>query len=174
MRRKSAAARVAYPAILAALALVLVYLGSVAPRGNIGIVAAAGVLMAGAVISVNLRAGFLCWGAVSILAFLLVPDKLCALMFTVLFGLYPMVKSVVEARRWPKPLEIVVKLAFFWAALALLCLTMGAALLASLPEFMARGWWIVYLIGSVVFLLYDFGFSGLIALYIARVDKNLR
>ncbi len=174
MRRKSSAAKVAYPAILAALALVLVYLGSIAPRGNIGIVAAAGVLMAGAVISVDLRAGFLCWGAVSVLAFLLVPDKFCALMFAVLFGLYPMVKSVVEARRWPKALEIAVKLVFFNAALTVLWLAMGAALLASLPAFMAGGWWIVYLIGNIVFLLYDYGFSGLIALYAARVDKNLR
>ncbi len=173
MRRKSSAAKVAYPAILAALALVLVYLGSIVPRGNIGIVAAAGVLMAGAVISVSIQAGFLCWGAVSILAFLLVPDKLCALMFAVLFGLYPMVKSIVEARRWPKALEIAVKLIFFNAALTVLWLVMGAALLASLPEFMAKGWWIVYLIGNIVFLLYDFGFSGLIALYAARVDKYI-
>ncbi len=174
MRRKSAAARVAYPAILTALALALVYLGSIAPRGNIGIVAAAGVLMAGAVISVGLRAGFLCWAAVSILAFLLAPDKFCALMFAVLFGLYPMVKSVVESRRWPRILQYGVKLAFFNAALTVLWLVMRAALLSSLPEFMSRGWWIVYLIGNIVFLLYDFGFSGLIALYIARVDRHIR
>lgn len=174
MRRKSAAARVAYPAVLAALSLALVYLGSIAPRGNIGIVAAAGLLPAAAVISVGTGSGFLCWGAVSVLAFLLVPDKFCALMYAALFGLYPMVKSVVEGRRWPKPLEYAVKLAFFNAALTLLWLTMGAALLASLPGFMAKGWWILYLIGNIVFLLYDYGFSGLIALYVSRVDKHLR
>ena len=168
MRRKNSAARVAYPAILAALAVVLVYLGSIAPRGGIGIVAAAGVLMAGAVISVSLRAGFLCWAAVSFLTFLMVPDKFCALAFAVLFGLYPMIKSIVEARRWPKPLEIAAKLAFFNAALTVLWLVMRAALLGSLPL------WAVYIIGNIVFLLYDCGFSGLIALYIARVDKNLR
>ncbi len=168
MRRKSTAARVAYPAILAALAVALVYLGSIAPRGGIGIVAAAGVLMAGAVISVSLRAGFLCWAAVSVLAFLLVPDKFCALAFAVLFGLYPMVKSIVEARRWSKSLEIAVKLVFFNAALTVLWLIMRTALPGSLPVLA------VYLIGNIVFLLYDYGFSGLIALYVSRVDKHLR
>ena len=44
MRRKNAAAMTAYPAILGALALILVYLGSIAPTGSWGIVAAAGLL----------------------------------------------------------------------------------------------------------------------------------
>ena len=99
MRRKSAAAKVAYPAVLGALALILVYLGSVAPTGNWGIVAMAGVLPAMAVVSVGLKAGFLCWAAVTALAFLLVPDKFCVLLFGMLFGLYPMVKSLIEQLR---------------------------------------------------------------------------
>ena len=45
-----AAAMAAYPAVLGALALILVYLGSIAPTGSWGIVAAAGLLLAGYVI----------------------------------------------------------------------------------------------------------------------------
>ena len=63
MRRKSAAAKVAYPAVLGALALALVYLGAAAPTGSWGIVAMAGLLPAAAVISVGLKAGVLCWAA---------------------------------------------------------------------------------------------------------------
>ena len=36
MRRKSAAVKVAYPAVLSALALVLVYISAVVPTGNWG------------------------------------------------------------------------------------------------------------------------------------------
>ena len=57
MRRRSKAAQAAYPAVLGALAVVLVYLASVAPTGSWGIVAAAGLLPAAAVISVGLKAG---------------------------------------------------------------------------------------------------------------------
>lgn len=172
MRRKSAAAKVAYPAILSALALVLVYIGSVAPSGSWGIVAAAGLLPAAAVISVGLKAGFLCWAATAILAFLLVPDKFCVLLFGALFGLYPMVKSLIEQLR-KKPLEYVLKLVFFNAAFTAVYLVMSAAVAASLPQVLGSSVWVLYLAANVVFLLYDYGFSKLIALYIARVQRAI-
>ena len=172
MRRKSAASKVAYPAILSALALILVYLGSVAPSGNWGIVAAAGLLPAAAVISVGLKAGFLCWAATAILAFLLVPDKFCVLLFGALFGLYPMVKSLIEQLR-KKPLEYVVKLVFFNAAFTVIYLVMSSAVAASLPEVLGSSVWMLYLAANVVFLMYDYGFSKLIALYIARVQRAI-
>ena len=172
MRRRGAAARVAYPAILSALALVLVYLGSVAPTGSWGIVAAAGLLPAAAVISVSLTAGFLCWASAAGLAFLLVPGKLCALLFGVLFGLYPMVKSLVERLR-KKPLEYALKLAFFNAAFTVVYLTMAGAVTASLPRALNGSVWVLYGAANIVFLLYDYGFSKLIALYIARVQRAI-
>lgn len=172
MRRKSAAAKVAYPAILSALALILVYLGSVAPSGNWGIVAVAGLLPAAAVISAGLKAGFLCWAATAILAFLLVPDKFCVLLFGALFGLYPMVKSLIEQLR-KKPLEYVLKLAFFNAAFTVIYLVMSAAVAASLPQVLSSSVWMLCLAANIAFVLYDYGFSKLIALYIARVQRAI-
>ena len=172
MRRSGAAAKVAYSAILSALALILVYLGSVVPTGSWGIVAAAGLLPAAAVISVSLTAGFLCWAASAVLAFLLAPDKLCALLFGVLFGLYPMVKSLVEQLQ-KKPLEYVLKLAFFNAAFTVVYLTMAGAVAASLPQVLGSSVWVLYGAANIVFLLYDYGFSKLIGLYIARVQRAI-
>ena len=91
MRRNTSASKVAYPAVLGALSLVLVYIGSIAPTGNWGIIAVAGLLPSAAVISVGLQAGFLCWACVSILAFLLsllplflwTSDFVCGLLFMV-------------------------------------------------------------------------------------------
>lgn len=170
MRRKGAAAKVAYPAILSALALILVYTGSIAPSGNWGIVAAAGLLPAAAVISVGLKAGFLCWAATAILAFLLVPDKFCVLLFGALFGLYPMVKSLIERLR-KKTLEYILKLVFFNTAFTAIYLIMAAAVAASLPQVLGSSVWVLYLTANIVFLMYDYGFSKLIALYIARVQR---
>ena len=172
MRRRGAAGKVAYPAVLSALALVLVYLASMAPTGSWGIVAAAGLLPAAAVISVSLTAGFSCWAAAAVLAFLLVPDKLCALLFGVLFGLYPMVKSLVERLR-KKPLEYALKLAFFNAAFTVIYLTMAAAVAASLPRVLGSSLWVLYGLANVVFIMYDYGFSKLIAFYIARVQRAI-
>ena len=173
MRRKSAAAKVAYPAVLGALALILVYLSAVMPTGNWGLVALAGLLPAAAVVSVGLKAGFLCWAAVTILAFLLVPDKFCVLLFGTLFGLYPMVKSLIERLR-RRLVEYLLKLAFFNAAFTLIAWTMSAALTASLPPMLSSSVWVLYLAANLVFLLYDFGFSRLVAVYIARVQKVIQ
>lgn len=172
MKRNRAAKNIAFPAILGALSLVLVYLGSIAPSGNWGIIAVAGLLPAAAVISVDLRAGFLCWAGVSLLSFLLIPDKFCVLMFAALFGLYPMIKSLIERLR-RRPLEYLLKLAFFNAAFSVLLLVMKAAVFASLPSALSSAW-VLYPVGNIVFLLYDFGFSKLIALYIARIGRAVR
>lgn len=172
MRRKNTAVTVAYPAILGALSLLLVYIGSIAPTGNWGIVAAAGLLPGLAVISVGMKAGLLCWAGVSILAFLLVPDKFCVLLFGALFGLYPMVKSLIEGLR-RRPVEYLLKLAFFNAAFTLIYLTMAGVVLDSLPQVLGGSVWILYGAANVVFLLYDYGFSKLIAVYIARIDRAI-
>lgn len=172
MRGGRQAMKVAYPAILGALSLILVYIGSVAPSGNWGIVAVAGLFPAAAVISVSLKAGALCWAGVSILAFILIPGKFCALMYAVLFGLYPIAKALIERIR-RKPLEYLLKLVFFNITFTVLYLAMKAAVLDSLPAALSVVW-VLYLVGNVVFLVYDFGFSKLISLYIARIDRVVR
>ena len=129
----------------------LVYLASLAPTGRWGIVALGGLLPAAAVVSVGLKAGFLCWAGASILALLLAPDKFCALLFTALFGLYPMVKSMAEKPR-KRLLEYAVKLGFFNAAFTALYLTMMEAMLATLPERMGNSLWVLYPAANIVFV----------------------
>ena len=170
MRANRSARAVAYSAILGVASLVLVYLGSVAPTGSWGIVAAAGLMPCAAVISAGLRAGFLCWGGVSILAFLLIPDPLCALMYTVLFGLYPMVKALIERLR-RRLLEYLLKLLFFNGAFTALYLVMKAAVLASLPQALSVVW-VLYGVANMAFLLYDYGLSKLITIYMTRVHRG--
>lgn len=170
MRRKNTAVKVAYPAVLGALAVILVYLASLAPTGRWGIVALAGLLPAAAVVSVGLKAGFLCWAGASLLVLLLVPDKFCALLFTVLFGLYPMVKSMAEKPR-RRFVEYLVKLGFFNMVFTGLYLGMMGAMLASLPGPLGDSLWALYPAANIVFVLYDYGFSKLIAVYIGRVQR---
>ena len=170
MSRKSKAVQVAYPAILGALAVALVYLAAVAPTGRWGIVALGGLLPAAAVIDLGMKAGLLCWAGASILSFLLVPDKFCVLLFTALFGLYPMVKSLAEGLK-NRPAELLLKLAFFNAAFTLLNLTMAVAVAGSVPKALGDSLWALYPAANIVFALYDYGFSRLIAVYMNRVRR---
>ena len=83
-----------------------------------------------------------------------------------------MVKSLVERLR-KKPLEYVLKLAFFNAAFTVIYLTMAAAVADSLPQALGSSVWVLYGLANVVFLLYDYGFSKLIALYINRIQRAI-
>jgi hypothetical protein len=172
MSHKRRTSGVVYAAIFGALALMFLYLGSVLPTGNWGLAAVAGLMPAAVIISAGLTAGALCWAGVSILAFLMIPDKFMALLFGLLFGLYAIVKNLVERLR-VLPLEYVLKLLFFNASFTAVYHIMKAAVLSSLPEQLSVVW-VLYLAGNVVFLVYDYGLSKLIGFYMTRVYKPTR
>jgi hypothetical protein len=161
------ASRVALGGVLAALSLLLLFLAALLPTGRMAMVAVAGLVPAAGVVSGGLATGFLCYGATGILGLLLLPDKGCALLYALFFGLYPMVKSAVERLR-KLPLELLLKLAFFNAALTVLFFGFSALMLPLLPDRL-QGTLAVYLAGNVAFLLYDYGFSKLITYYAARL-----
>ena len=102
----------AWGGVLAALSLLLLYLATMLPSGRIGMVAVAGLVPAVGVISGGLATGFLSYGAAGLLGLLLLPDKGSALLYVLFFGLYPMIKYLIERLR-KLPLELVLKLVFF-------------------------------------------------------------
>ena len=162
---ETGAGRVALVGVLAALSLIALYLSAVSPTARMGIVAIAGLFPAGAVVSAGLKAGFFCYGAAGLLGLLLVPDKANALLYLLFFGLWPMLKSLLE--RIPvRPLEWLCKLAVFNAVL-------HSLFLPFLPETLQAPW-MVYAAGNAAFVIYDVGFSKLISFYVARVDRVLR
>lgn len=171
-RNRGNANQVALVGMLTALSLAFLYLSAVSPAARLGITAVAGLFPAGAVISAGLGAGFFCYGATAILGLLLLPSKGSAVLYLLFFGLWPMVKSLLEhlPSRW---LEWVCKLAVFNGILALLLFALRELLLPFLPPALSRDW-MLFAAGNVAFVIYDVGFSKLIGLYIARVDRVLR
>lgn len=169
---KDSASRVALGGVFAALSLLLLYGATLMPSGRIGMVAVAGLVPAAGVISGGLATGFLCYGATAVLGLLLLPDKGCALLYAVFFGLYPMVKYAIERLRRLPP-EVLLKLVFFNAVLAVFLFGFSALLFPLLPELLHKPL-PLFAIGNVVFLIYDYGFSKLIAYYASRIRKARR
>ena len=93
---RGGAGRTALVGLLTGLSLISLYLAFLAPSGKLALVAVAGVFPAGAVVSASLAAGFFCYGATGILGLLLIPSKSVALLYLIFFGLWPMVKSLLE------------------------------------------------------------------------------
>ena len=107
-----------------------------------------------------------------LLGLLLVPDKANALLYLLFFGLWPMLKSLLE-RIPARPLEWLCKLAVFNAVLSLFWFGLHSLFLPFLPETLQAPW-MVYAAGNAAFVIYDVGFSKLISFYVARVDRVLR
>lgn len=158
--------------VLSALSLIFLYLSALVPTGSMGVVAVAGLLPAGAVVSCGLGAGFFCYGAAGLLGLLLLPNKVNAVLYLLFFGLWPMIKCLIERLR-RLPLELILKLLCFNLILSLFWFGLRAAFLPFLPAMLSETP-LVYAAGNVAFLVYDFGFTKLIAFYCQRIDKVLR
>ena len=158
--------------VLTALSLVFLWISAISPAGRLGIVAIAGVFPAGAVVSAGLGAGFFCYGATGLLGLILLPAKGSAALYLLFFGLWPMVKSLLE-RLNSRVLEWAGKFLVFDLILSLCWFGLRGLFLPFLPPALEAGW-MVYAVGNVAFLIYDLGFSKLIAFYQARIDRALR
>lgn len=164
--------RITTAAMLAALQLVLLYLGTVMPSWKLAVTALAGIINAAVLIECGVASSILSFVAVSVLGAVILPQKSIALMYIVFFGYYPLMKSAAEHVS-SRVLEWLVKLVVFNFA-CIICWTAlryGFITDIALPDIALALWWIGL---NVVFVLYDIGLSRLINLYIQRIHKNLK
>ncbi len=167
---------VAQAALLSAVALVFLFVAGMIPTGWTGVTAVAGFAVAVAVSASGYLSGFLCYLVTSLLAILILPGKHAAILFASLFGLYPLLKIRIERLR-SRLAAIAVKLVFFNAVFLLLLqfasqLLWGDLLAQWTYSFPLRP--ALCLTGSVVFLLYDFAFTKVMALLQARLIPQIR
>ena len=160
-RFSSAPRRIALGGVLAAGSLAVLWLTSLAPTGQLGLTAVAGLFPVAAVLSAGRTAGYLCWAAASLLGLLLVPSKGVVLLYLFFLGLYPVLKSRLESLK-SRPAEWIGKLACFNAALTVLLAFFRALFLPALPGWLTANLWVLYGAGNAVFLAYDIALSRLI------------
>ena len=165
--------RTALGGVLAAGALVMLWLACIAPSGRVGLTAVGGLFPMVATLAGGRAAGYLCWGAAGLLGLVILPDKGVALLFLSFFGLYPVVKERIESLR-RLPLEWALKLAYFNLVLTLGWFLLRGLFLPNPPGWLGENTLLAYGAGNVVFVIYDVGLSRLIALIGARLGPGRR
>ncbi len=158
-------------ALLTALSLVVMMLTSVLPTLQYTLVAVAGLLPAVMVIRHGLSGGWYVYAATSLLAVILLPDKEAALLYVLLFGHYPMVKSLLERLKayW---LQWVIKLALC-NILVLAAILIAQKLFAAGLDMGDLPVGLFQLAANVVFVIYDIGFSRLIQYFYPRLIRGM-
>lgn len=164
------AKKISFAAIMAAFSFVFLYIASLLPTAKIALYAVATVFLAGVVIEHGIKPAFVCYLAVSLLSFLLIPNKLFCLPYIFFFGYYPIFKSFCEKKVKNKIACYGVKLLGGNIAFGLLLILMKLFFTDAFTQLTIIPLW---LISNLVFLIYDIVFSGMIAFYMRNIHSKI-
>lgn len=170
-------AKTALGGMIAALSIITMLLTAVIPYLTYALPAISGVLLVLMVIEINKKWAVCTYVAVSILSFLILPDKEAAMMYTAFFGCYPIVKPVLEAKIHNNILCWAAKAVFFNAAAVAAYLIIIYVFGIPLEEMEEMGKWAIPALlgmGNLMFVLYDICITRMVSLYIKKWQKKFR
>ncbi len=164
--------------VMCGLSIVLMLSGSIIPFATFCAPAMSGLLLMPVAVECGMRLAWVCYGAISALAVLFVPDKEMAAIFVFLFGCYPLLKAYIQ--RIPgRGLRFLVKAGFFNGAV----LAMYGMLLFIFPmpslveEFAQTAQWMLaalLVMGNVCFWIYDVALNNVLHVYVLKMQPRLR
>ncbi len=167
------AKKLALCAMMAALGIVLLYLGSFLNVLDISAAVLASLLCIAAVIEYGGSAPWMIYGVTAILSLLLLPNKSPAVFYTLFFGFYPIIKEKLE--KLPRILSWVLKLIVFNVCLALLAVSSIYLLgLADSTLFTPLLIAVTLVLCEAVFLLYDIALTRLLTFYIVKLRSRFK
>lgn len=155
---------------MAALCTVLLFMTGLFPFSTYALPALAGLLMVAVAAETGPRWAFTLYVAVSILSFLMTPDKEAMLMFVMFFGHYPITKFQLEKLKW-KPLVFVLKFLCFNACvvigyLIILYIFRIPDILTEFGDFGKYSVLVMLALGNLLFVVYDFALTQITRTYL--------
>ncbi|MBO5294364.1 MAG: hypothetical protein J6B71_03870 [Clostridia bacterium] len=158
-------------AMLSALGVVFLMLGSLVEVLDISVAVLASLLTVYAVIEMGRAYPWLIWIVTSVLSLLLLPQKTPALFYALFAGFYPILKEKLE--RIPSFVCYLLKLVVFHLCLG----AMVAVMLLFIPDALEMNGmkWLpiaLYLAALACFVLYDFALTKIITYYLIRLRKR--
>ena len=160
-------------AMLCALGVILLSLGSVIEVLDITAAVFASLLCIYAVIEMGGAYPWLIWLVTSFLALLLLPQKTPALFYALFAGFFPIVKEKLE--KLTPVVAYLLKLAVFH--LSLVSIVAGMKLFFPTSLDMGGFWWMplaLYGMCLLCFVLYDFALTRLITFYLIRLRHRFQ
>ena len=169
-RRNNIAARTALAGMLAALSAVMLILCAYTGVMDLTGICVASFFTAVAVVELGGAYPYLVWAVVSVIAFVMLPDKTIAAAYALFGGIYPILKLYFE--RLPRAVEWIVKMGYFGAVMGILYVL--ARFVFMIPD-ESRAITVILGVGYVVvFVLYDFTLSVAMTVYMRRIRPKLR
>lgn len=158
----------AVSAVLSALGVIVMLLGTVISVLDLTMVAIASIFVFFAIIEMGKPYHYLIYITTSVLAILLLPDKFSAVLYLAFGGIYPMLKRVFE--KLPIAVSWILKAAYF--NLVLISTVLGAKYLFGVDE--EELTLMLFAVGNVAFFMYDIAMTKLITYYLMGLRKKFR
>ncbi len=162
--------------VLAALGVVILFLGSMFELLDLSAAIFASLLITVAVIEGGSYWPWLTYAVTAVIALLLLPIKFAAVAFT-LSGYYPIVKEKLEKLK-NRPLVWTIKLVIFNLALTALLFVLKAFLpgvdISLVPGAALINYIVLYLLGNSIFVMYDILLTRIVTFYILRLRDKLK
>ena len=163
--------RLAICAMLSALGVVLLYIGSLVEVLDISMAAIASLFVIFAVIEYG-AAAWAIYAVTGILSAILLPNKLPAAMYLLFLGFYPIIKEKIEKIN-KKALQWGIKIAVFNLCLIVLIFLTNVVLALEFSKiFVFEA--VFMLLANFTFVIYDIALTRLISLYLFRLRRKFR
>lgn len=163
--------KITLSAVFTALTVVFLYFANIIPTARLAFAAVSSLFAVATVIEAGLLSAVFVFIGSSIIGALLLPEKTAVLIFVLFFGYYPVIKSIAEKLR-TSVLKWLVKLLVFEAAFSVIWFLFKSLIFDA--AYLETNIILVYLAGSIAFVLFDIGLTRLISFYIVRISKNMR
>jgi hypothetical protein len=150
--------------IFAALSLILLYLSSVFPTNKLFILGIASCIIPLSIMLTGVKNTLVVYAAVSLLSLFLIPSKLIAISYILIFGSYGIVKYFVEKLR-SIPLEIILKLLYFNISSAIIVF-LYKLVIVKIPNINI---YLLIFALQLAFVIYDYALTA----FIVYANKNL-
>ncbi len=157
----------AYLGVLLGLNQMFIILSSVIETNTVVLLAVAALIVGIVIVEFGGKSGAVFYLASCVLGFVLTFNKVEFIIYVIFFGLYSLVKHIVEIKLLSKKTQFLVKYVFF--NLSLIAMYFSVRLFIALKLF----WWMI--VGAqLLFLVYDYAFNMFIDYYINTLKPKLK
>ncbi|WP_425446916.1 hypothetical protein [Dethiothermospora halolimnae] len=154
--RGSLARKIAFGGIITLLTVISLYLASFLPTNRIFFFGLSSVFLAAMVIEFSIKDAILTYIAISILGFIVIPNKLMLIPYVLFFGYYGILKYFIEKLNI-LIIEWILKLLSFNIATYLIYVLAKELLMIDIINRLPIG---ILILGiEIIFILYDYGYS---------------
>lgn len=164
--------RLSISAVLTALSVAIMYIGALTGVLDISAVVIASFAVMLADFELRIPYNLMVYAGTSVLSFLILPNKQTALMYILFGGIYPIIKRYLCAVR-PKLLSYALRVLSFELMLTAILWLVAKFFMLDDYTWIYSHLWIVYLVLTPIFLLYDYVIELVAGFYYAKIRPKI-